>query len=232
MGSKGHEFKEQLIRAIPKTPVRLYFPSEFGVDHYVHDFPHPEWGAKKEHLALAKQLLSPLKVKICRVFCGLFLEDSIGPWFGFNTRHGVYESVGSAEKGISFTSLEDVGKTVAQLASTSETVPDVIHIGGDTRSIRQIASCMNASGAGKIEIRELDLSEYKAKAVHKPTPDPAQCLRFLMGEGKINHTAKGLGNDNDLVDPGQKTWKWKTLTELASDTGGKPWKDYEWPPAA
>jgi aconitase B len=38
----------------------------------MYSFPHLEWDQKKKHVALAQQLSN---VKICRVFCGLFLED-------------------------------------------------------------------------------------------------------------------------------------------------------------
>ncbi|CAI7580081.1 unnamed protein product [Penicillium crustosum] len=85
IGASGHAFKEKLLRALPNTNVQVYLPSEFGVDHYVHDFPHLEWDQKKRHVELARELI-PHK-KVCRVFCGLFLEDSIGPWFGLDTKH-------------------------------------------------------------------------------------------------------------------------------------------------
>lgn len=95
IGPAGHQFKEKLIRAISTSSnVQIYFPSEFGVDHYIHDFPHREWDQKKQHFQLATRVIS--NARICRVFCGLFLEESIGPWFGFDTREGKYESVGSA----------------------------------------------------------------------------------------------------------------------------------------
>ena len=232
----SNEFKDCLVKALDRTPVQLYIPSEFGVDHYVHDFSHAMWNNKKKHFALAERVLSPKQVKICRIFCGLFLEDSIGPWFGFDTRNGIYESIGSAEKGVSYTAMEDLGKTVAELAARvdpASSVPSVLHVGGDTRSMRQIASCMTACGAGKIEIREqTDMADFKMRAVHTPSPDPAQWIRFLMGEGKINHSSKGMGNDNNVVNPDQKSWKWKTLTALGNDAGGRPWKDIEWPVGA
>ncbi|PIG80989.1 isoflavone reductase family protein, partial [Aspergillus arachidicola] len=37
----------------------MYIPSEFGVDHYIHDFPHLEWDAKKRHDELAREILDP-----------------------------------------------------------------------------------------------------------------------------------------------------------------------------
>lgn len=229
IGASGHEFKEKLLRAFPSTGVQVYFPSEFGVDHYVHDFPHGEWDQKKRHFELAGQLIP--QVKVCRVFCGLFLEDSIGPWFGFDTVRGRYGSVGSAKSLVSFTGLEDVGKTVASLAAMPlMSIPEVVHIAGDTRSIEEIAKVMEGAGAGPIEITEVDLMKYKEETTGKVSNDPASYLRFLMEENKINHTASGLGSDNDLINLQQKTWKWKTMKDLAKSTNGRPWKDFPWPP--
>lgn len=229
IGASGHAFKEKLLRALPHTNVQVYFPSEFGVDHYVHDFPHLEWDQKKRHIELARELIP--NVKVCRVFCGLFLEDSIGPWFGFDTKHGRYESVGSAKTPISFTSLGDVGKTVASLCTLPHgSIPDAVHVAGDTRSIIEIADVMGAAGAGKVDVTEIDLNKYKQEKTATLSKDPAAFLRFLMGEGNIKHTPTGLGNDNDLVNRDEQMWKWDTLAGLAESTHGHPWKDFDWPP--
>ncbi|PYI01377.1 isoflavone reductase family protein [Aspergillus sclerotiicarbonarius CBS 121057] len=228
VGASGHAFKEKLLRALPQTQVEVYFPSEFGVDHYVHDFPHLEWDQKKKHVTLAQQLIPG--VKVCRVFCGLFLEDSIGPWFGFDTKNGKYESVGSSQSPVSFTSLGDVGKAVASLATLPrEKIPETAHIAGDTRSISEIALLMGDAGAGRIQVTEIDLQQYKEETTAKESKDPARFLRFLMGEDKINHTGAGLGNDDELVNPDQQLWKWETLVDVAKKTHGRPWKDFAWP---
>ncbi|KAJ5733948.1 hypothetical protein N7493_002734 [Penicillium malachiteum] len=229
IGHSGHTFKANLARALPHTNVRIYFPSEFGVDHYVHDFPHLEWDQKKKNLALAQEL-NP-SIKICRVFCGLFLEDSIGPWFGFNTKNGKYESVGSSHSPISFTDLGDVGRTVASLAALPDTqIPDTVHIAGDTRSFTEIADIMQAAGADAIQVEEIPLQKHKEEHISTTSWDPANYLRFLIGENKINHTIDAMGNNNDLVNPGEQRWNWKTLNDLAKDTEGQPWRDFEWPP--
>ncbi|PYH93653.1 isoflavone reductase family protein [Aspergillus ellipticus CBS 707.79] len=229
VGASGHAFKEKLLRALPQTDVQVYFPSEFGVDHYIHDFPHLEWDQKKKHVALAEQLVPGIKV--CRVFCGLFLEDSIGPWFGFDTKNGRYESVGSPQTPASFTSLGDVGKAVASLAALpKEQIPNAVHIAGDTRSIAEIASIMEGEGAGRVEVTEIELPKYKEETTAMVSKDPARFLRFLVGENKINHTREGLGNDNELVNPKQQLWKWADLIGLARETNGQPWKNYSWPP--
>ncbi|KAB8258568.1 hypothetical protein BDV32DRAFT_159864 [Aspergillus pseudonomiae] len=231
IGPSGHSFKEALLRAIPKTNIKLYIPSEFGVNHYIHDFPHQEWDAKKRHYALAREILPP-QVKVCRVFCGLFMEDSIGPWFGFDTRGGRYESVGSSAERVSFTGLGDVGRVVAglcRLFAAEGEVPDVVHVAGDTKCVADVARVMEREGGGPIEVTQAALGEYKERVTSVVGSDPAAYLRFLMGEGKINHSPAGLGCDNDLVNPEERVWKWKSLEELARETRGRPWRDLEWP---
>lgn len=109
-------------------------------------------------------------------------------------------------------------------------VPESVHVGGDTLSFSEIARVMEEAGAGKIEVTEVDLHEHKQKALIADTADPAKYLRFLMGENKINHTVRGLGCDNELLNPGEKRWQWKTMKDLARETGGKPWADHQWPP--
>lgn len=228
VGPGGHGFKDKLLRAVANSQVKLYIPSEFGVDHYIHDFPHAEWDRKKHHFQLANEILSN-ETRVCRVFNGLFLEDSIGPWFGFDTARCHYEIVGSAETLVSYTSLGDVGSVVAQLARKDPgSVPAALHIAGVTLSVKRLASIMQDAGSGVIEISELDLASYKAETVKQGTADPSQYLRFLMGEGKINHTAEGMGNDNELVNPNESNWKWKTMGDYAKETGGVPWADFKW----
>lgn len=229
IGPTGHSFKDALLRAIPSSPtVKLYIPSEFGVDHTVHDFPHEEWNHKKTHFSLAQEILSS-KTKVCRIFIGLFTEASIGPWFAFDTKNAIYEAVGSADMPISFTSLEDTGRVIARVASMPlDQIPPQIHVASDTLTIKELARIMEDAGSDPIRIEEVDLARYKETVIREGTTDPSKYLRFLMGEGKINHTQQGLGNDNELVNPGERLWKWKSMKEYAEDTKGRPWVDYEW----
>ncbi|KAJ5206112.1 hypothetical protein N7472_002560 [Penicillium cf. griseofulvum] len=165
-------------------------------------------------------------MKICRVFCGLFLEDSIGPWFGLDTQNGKFTSVGSSHTRVSFTSLDDVGRTVASLATMPvEKIPEIVHVGGDSRSVAEIAGIMESAGAGRIDINCLPYEEYKAKTIAEPSWDPAAYMWFLMGDGSIAHIPGFLGNDNDVVNPGQRLWKWKTVEDLAKETNGQPVKE-------
>jgi hypothetical protein len=49
-----------------------------------------------------------------------------------------------------------------------------------------------------------------------------------MEAGLIDHGPQGLGNQNELVSRRDETWRWRTIEDLARETGGKPWADYEY----
>lgn len=209
------------------SSVKLYFPSEFGVDHTLHDFRQEEWDAKKHHFDLTKLRIPDIKV--VRVFPGLFIDDSIGPWYGMHTKQGRYEAVGDPATRTSYTSMEDVGRYLAVLAARPlGEIPDAIHLSGDSKSFHEIAEIMERHGAGPIEVCSAPLNTYKAKTLDQNTSHLECYIRFVMGEGKLDQSVGAIGNDNDLVNPGQKLWKWKTIEDVAKETGGKPWSDYDW----
>jgi hypothetical protein len=203
----------------------LYVPSEFGVDHTIHDFPHPEWDAKKRHFVIAQEVL-PRSTKIIRVSIGLFLEDSIGWWFGFDTKKGVYEAVGSAEKKASFTSVDDMGKVLAvlarMLAEELEEVPDQLRISGTSASMSEVAKLMvdaQNTPRSEISVKTIDAAEYRRKTMESGARDPADYLRFLIGNGSIDHRSKaegGMGDDNELANLGGTRWKWKPMADYAA----------------
>ncbi|CAG8154081.1 unnamed protein product [Penicillium nalgiovense] len=223
IGPAGHDFGTKLADALPGTHIRVYFPSEFGVDHYAHDFAHPEWQQKKKHFANVQRIVPHME--ICRVFSGLVLED-MGPGFGLDTQNGKYTTVGSFRTPISFTAVGDVGGTVASLATLpAEKIPDVVHVGGDSRSVAEIAGIMKSAGAGRIDIDCLPYEKYKKENNAGPSSRPDPYVWFLMGDGSIAHTAAFLGDDNELVNPGQRLWRWKTVEDLAEETCGQSAKD-------
>ncbi|KAL5324783.1 hypothetical protein ACEPPN_005901 [Leptodophora sp. 'Broadleaf-Isolate-01'] len=115
LASKGHHYKLKLVEALPKSSVKLYFPSEFGVDHYKNTFKQDQWDTKRAMYETVKN--EALSVQMCLVFIGLFMELSIGPWFGYDTRSGRYTCVGLATVPSSYTSMADASKIVAALAT-------------------------------------------------------------------------------------------------------------------
>jgi hypothetical protein len=221
--SVAHAQKDKLIRAAFQSPsLKLYIPSEFGVDHYREGHVvHPEWTMKQNHFKLATEL-SADRVRICRVVNGMFLEDSLGPWFGFETQKGEIRLFGKNDTVLTFTSLGDVGRAVAEIASMRvEDVPEKVYLAGCVMTVQQIADLWD----GKVKIVELS-EEEKGKAevaIREGRPysdkDPALGIQLAMAEG-IDFSGK---NDNELVNPGESRWKWKTVADYVKETDGKPW---------
>lgn len=161
IGQVGAEFRRRLVMAMAGTSVRVYFPSEFDVDHYIHDFQFGEWDRKKDNTSLARDILPG--VRTCQMFMGLILEKAFGPWLGFFSRHGRYVIVGSEDVALTCTSLGDIGRSVAQLAMLSpSSIPGQVHRSGTTKTIAQIARIMEQESGRHIRVVELSQPEYKA----------------------------------------------------------------------
>ena len=158
----------------------------------------------------------------------LIMEISFGPWFGFDTKNGKYECIGDPDQPSSFTAFTDIGKSLAVLASLPPAeLPDQVRISGDTKSYRQIAQTMEgaAGGKSKIEVAGLETEAYKKHAFANPGDSPAAFIRFLMGNGKLDFSAHGLGNNDELVNPGEESWKWKSIKDYATEVKGRPFCD-------
>jgi hypothetical protein len=73
-----------------------------------------------------------------------------------------------------------------------------------------------------IKLKEIEMGPWKAKTTEKTEGDPAPFTRFVMGEGKLDFTQ----NENELVNLGEKLWKWKTVQDYAKEVDSKPWFIY------
>ena len=76
--------KEAIAKAVGTSPsIKLYFPSEFGVDHMLgegkdKDFAHKEWKKKQDHLDLVKRSEAKGKeLKICSVYVSLLPKTRV-----------------------------------------------------------------------------------------------------------------------------------------------------------
>jgi len=84
VGRSTLEYKDALFQAALDSGVKVYFPSEYGVDHRLNDFPgwdDVEWNVKRMHAQKSKELAGD-KIKAISVYAGLLeglLEVSKAP---------------------------------------------------------------------------------------------------------------------------------------------------------
>lgn len=227
ISSAGAKLRDAMVKVLPETGVKLYFPSEFGVDHMLHDFEMQEWDGKKAHFKLAKEICEPAGIKVCRVFIGLFVEDAFEQCYGYGPQETnvktkqkriVIEAVGSFDAVVSYTSLHDVGKVISVLGTemaVSE-VPEELRLAGSSASMWHISKAIYEQylpDDTSLVWQEKDGLKMKQELIAEKSTDPLKYLRFLMGDGSIDYRSKqdgGLGNDNDVVNPDQKRFKWLT----------------------
>jgi hypothetical protein len=75
-------------------------------------------------------------------------------------------------------------------------------------------------------VNSLDAAEFGRKGLmQEDVRDLSKYLRVLIGNGKINFSGGSLGNQNELVNPEEGLWKWKTMREYTKETKGGPWTD-------
>jgi hypothetical protein len=141
-----------------------------------------------------------------------------------NTKKGVWCPVGSASTPSAYTALLDAAKAVVSLSLLPlSKVPEHVRIAGSNISFRDAAEAMTAVSGRSIQMEEIDLVSFKSRTTEKTEGDAASFIRFIMGEGKLDFTTQ---NENDIVNPEDYKWKWKTVHEYAKEVGGKPWIEY------
>jgi len=236
LGAASAEFKDALFDAALKEGAKVYFPSEFGVDHRANDFPgydHPDWIHKAEHARSARER-GKGAIKVVAVYTGLFLETAIGPWFGFDTESDTYTCVGSPTQPFTVTSKADIGRALAELALvalspvSSERVPDDVRIAGATVSfadvrdtVQRVRTDLGVQSAVVVQSEDIEGARARLRedAANGVALRPSVYIRILAAEGKMDFAED---NSNELVNPRQDSWKWMTLEEFVREKAGRP----------
>jgi len=237
LGSKAAAFKGVVAEATVKADVKVYFLSEFGIDHQTNPFPgyeHHEW-THKAQLDKQARALAGDKVKVIALYNAPFLEDFFGPWWGFDHAHKTFTSIGSPTQRISVTSKADVARALAELSilalsTNAATVPNYVRISGDAISFQEAKTLLERvraelgdTEAGEIIVKSEDLESFRANVKEQlqsnPNIPPLGHLRILSGEGALDFSSE---NSNELINPGGGVWKWKTVENYFREVKGKP----------
>ncbi|KAG9046509.1 hypothetical protein FS837_004259 [Tulasnella sp. UAMH 9824] len=223
-GATDLDYMNKYAKAAVDAGVKVYIPSEFGIDHRGdNDFHHELFDDKEAHYHYASSV-SGGKVKIVSLYVGLFLEDTfgLGETLGLDIKNGVYTSFGPAETPISFNSREDISSSIVRIsvlaAADPNSVPDFTRINGSAVSYNQLAALVGKARGTEINVVEVDDEEAKKLL---STGDPWtrfwRALRYGYGHGLTDFTKD---NSNEILNPGQKYWKWKTMEEWVEETKG------------
>ncbi|KZS91068.1 NAD(P)-binding protein [Sistotremastrum niveocremeum HHB9708] len=222
-GDVPQNVNDNIVEALAKNKVKVYIPSEFGLDERLIDVDVEIWRLKKEHVKAAVEK-SRGKLKVVLIYTGFFLEG-IGLWTGFDVANGVFTSVGSPNFPIAYTARADIASATARLAilsispSTADSVPTDVRIFGSSPSISQIKDFAEKKYGKKIVLQVEDARSWKKELLESNSNDLLKWVRLFAGEGKFDYTEE---NHRELVNPRQSFWKWKTVQRHIEEGGIDP----------
>ncbi|RPD55669.1 NAD-P-binding protein [Lentinus tigrinus ALCF2SS1-7] len=211
--------KHALIDAVARSSAKVYFLSEFGVDHRRSDFPGYEvddWVIKKKIAADTREKVKGKKV--VAVYTGIFLQLALAGVIGIDIEKNTFTSYGSPSQKVTLSSLSDIGKALARLSilaidpATSAKVPDELRIASDTLSfeeVRDVVARVKGVEKGKIVSEDLVAKKEGLKGTQSAPGAILSYIRVLIGEGKLDFS----DNSNELINPGESLWKWRTVED-------------------
>lgn len=225
--------KDAVLEAAVNANAKIYFPSEFGVDHRSNDqvfpsFDHVEWIKKRKHVELANELVKQRgnDTKIISVYCGLFLEMVFAEWSGLDVSARTFTILTPSASPppfprVSITSTYDVAHAIASLVpifmapqDQASSLPTHIRIAGNTLTVPDIAAIYKNVTGVEVTLDRQDVSEVKEKLRQEMITEgegwrgaSGGHIRILMGEGLLDFA----DNNNELVNSGGARWTWKTV---------------------
>jgi hypothetical protein len=175
---------------------------------------------------------------------GLHMEHPVG---GFQKPHGFYAEEqtwympGTGEEPVTYTSKKDIALAVIELIKLAladpNSVPAHVRIAGTNYNPKQIVEIFNKAAKGKTHIKLKLLNDAEAKElfsrlVFEPPEGEEHSFdqQFMNEVATRVFTMSGGGgnidfskhNHNELVNPGESKWKWKSMEDYAEEVDGMP----------
>lgn len=254
MGTEGDYMKTKktmIEAAAATTSVKLYIPSDFGVDHNVaidtasDVFHHACWLDKNKHQRYAESL----GLQTAALYIGLFLENpwgAWGMWHGYNDVENTWTVAGAGDQKITMTSKTDIAKAVSRMCALHQEghkLPRRLRISGTNMAPRDVVQLFNEfrqrNGSPLCKLNTLqeasEIQAFSKTLVVLPTdPDEIAALGpafdgdyateiaarifIAMGKGDIDLAQ----NDNELLNPAEQYWTWKSMSSFAEEVNGRP----------
>ena len=212
---------------------------------------HPCWNGKKQDDEDARKkglhvipVMYGSTAALLTFRPGLFMEHPQGGFMaphGFVWKEETWYMPGDGETPCTFTSKRDISYSVVEIIKMAmedpSRIPKYIRIAGTNNTPKEIVEIMNRAAQGKTHLKLKLLSEKQADEFMRnlvwelPPGRETEYDTEYMNEvaGRVFKMSGGTGNldfskrnDNELVNPGQSKWKWKTMEEYAAEVDGMP----------
>ncbi|KAJ9090866.1 hypothetical protein QFC19_009378 [Naganishia cerealis] len=200
---------------VKEVKPKLYIPSQFGVDvKYVSSYIPGLLNVKDDH----SENVRAAGIKVVDIYNGFFASPKswlyeIVPHLGIDVEKKEYVARGDLNTQISYTNLTDLGLAIASIASNpSGNWPQQVKIQSGKVTVKDVIERYEKDHGVKLTQKEAVSKEDTLKQVYEKLKNfnPADFVFYLhaiaaQGEGK---GANFTENDDELVNPGEKLWKW------------------------
>ncbi|KAH9916752.1 uncharacterized protein BXZ73DRAFT_53647 [Epithele typhae] len=218
----------ELVPAMVRNGVQVFFTSEYGNDLRNINFPgyeHPDWAGKLANRATAIALAKGSDLILIPVATGVFM-----PWAAhMSVDWAAGSTIGfSPGRRMATTDLPDIARALARLAvlardpATRASVPSAeggVRIASQFITSAEVVEAVKKAKGVELTVTPFDAEQSREtlKAIYPPKELSAFVLYagVLIEEGLADYSADC---HNELVNPGEKYWKWKTFEELLRST--------------
>ncbi|ODN00925.1 Isoflavone reductase-like protein [Orchesella cincta] len=220
LGEGVEDVRTQLLDALVAAKVKLYFPSEYGANHYKFlNYNHPLFEGKRKHFKQAKER----GLNTIRMLTGGIMESIFGK---LDCVSGVLTLAGNAaDIPCAITAERDLGPFILEAIflaySDIAKCPDEIEVYSDMKTMREYANGFDKVSGLVTQIEQVPLEEFKAEYEKSAKPF-VKLLMIMFAEGAFDFSN---ATGNQLLNPNETVWKLKRIEEYAKETGGMPWKD-------
>lgn len=197
----------KIARAVLAAGTPRYFPWQFGFDYDLigHESSQDLFS---EQLGVRDLLRQQSSTNWVIVSTGVFMSFLAEASFGVvDMEQYLVRALGSWENKITATSVEDIGKVVAEIVYAVPEVQGVVHIGGDTLTYADLARIID-SVSGQVVAKELwSIEKLKSDLIQDPN-NGTKKYRVVIAEGKgvAWDSAQTFNVEKGLVLQDFETW--------------------------
>ncbi|KAF8333254.1 uncharacterized protein EI90DRAFT_646928 [Cantharellus anzutake] len=211
MGTWTKVAQDNLLQAALASKVKVYFPSEWGVDLDISPYPFPALNVKTKHVEEARQ--AGLKTVVFVV--GLFSELILAPIFGCWTAPNAVNIPDSGKRKGVFTCKKHIVqyalRAVILASQDPAKFPDKVRVWDDNRPwdeyVAELEQVLGRELVKNVIPKEQLVQDFATE------PSFTGLGRLLTADGLTDYS----DNHNELLNPGEKFFKRQTVGETLKE---------------
>ncbi|KAI9295657.1 NAD(P)-binding protein [Neoconidiobolus thromboides FSU 785] len=181
-----------LIDASVKSKVKLFIPSEFGgdIEGVENPFIFPKQAVRKH--------LESSGLDYIYYNNGFFIEHLLVDLFGIDIRSHEARIIGTGDTKLTVTSINDVGRFVAQTYFLPETRNQFVDIIGENTTINKILKNISEISGKPFKVEKIPIEEAN-KVINDKNTDSFAVISYLFGRDIENGGEYLKGNSNHIL---------------------------------